>query len=66
MIKLRGISESQSKIVKFEEYYNYLFGGELKKECDKHIIRSIIHEMFLQKVHKSTLTPFDEKICCLT
>ena len=26
--KLKGISKSQSKIIKFEEYYNCLFGGK--------------------------------------
>ena len=26
--KIKGISKSQSKHIKFEEYYNCLFGGE--------------------------------------
>ena len=30
--KLKGISNSQSNIIKFEEYYNCLFGGEYQKE----------------------------------
>ena len=32
--KLKGISKSQSKHIKFEEYYNCLFGGGYQKECD--------------------------------
>ena len=30
-IKIKGISKSQSKHIKFEEYYNCLFGGEYQK-----------------------------------
>ena len=29
--KIKGISKSQSKHIKFEEYYNCLFGGEISK-----------------------------------
>ena len=59
--KLEGTSKSQSKHIKFEEYYNCLFGGELQKECDNYNIRSLNHEMYLQKVRKSTLSLFDDK-----
>ena len=61
--KLKGISKSQSKHIKFEEYYNCLFGGEYQKECDKYIIRSINDEMYLQKSKKSTISIFDDKRC---
>ena len=61
--KLKGISESQSKHKKFEEYYNCLFGGEYRRECDNYIIRSINHQMYLQEVKKSKLTQFDDKRC---
>ena len=61
--KIKGISKSQSKHIKFEEYYNCLLGGEYQKECDNYIIRSINHEMYLQKVRKSTLSIFDDKRC---
>ena len=61
--KLKGISKSQSSHIKFEEYYNCLFGGEYQKECDNYIIRSLNHEMILQKVKKSTLSIFDDKRC---
>ena len=61
--KMKGTSKSQSKHIKFEEYYNCLFGGEYQKECNNYIIRSIIHEMGLQEVKKSTLSIFDDKRC---
>ena len=53
-IKLEGISKGQSKNIKIEEYYNCLFGGEYQQECDNYIIRSINHEMKLQRVKKLT------------
>ena len=61
--KLKSISKSQSKLNKFEEYYNCLFGGEYQRECNIYIIRSIFHEMVLQEIKKSTLSQFDDKRC---
>ena len=61
--KIKGILKSQSKHIKFEEYYNCLFGGEYQRECNNYIIRSINHEMVLQEVKKSTLSLFDDKRC---
>ena len=61
--KLKGISKSQSKDIKFEEIKKCLDGEEYQQECDNYIIRSIIHEMVLQKVKKSTLSNFDDKRC---
>ena len=61
--KIKGNSKSQSKHIKFEEYYNCLFGGEYQRECNIYIIRSINHEMVLQEVRKSTLSIFDDKRC---
>ena len=61
--KIKGISKSQSKHIKFEEYYNCLFGKEYQKECKNYIIRSSNHEMVLQEVKKSTLSIFDDKRC---
>ena len=52
--KLKGISKSQSKHIKFEEYYNCLFGGKYKKECNNYILRSNSHEMHLEGIKKST------------
>ena len=61
--KLKCTSKSQSKNIKFEEYYNCLFGRKCQQECDSYIIRSINHEMYLQRVKKSTLSQFDDKRC---
>ena len=61
--KIKGVSKSQSKHIKFEEYYNCLFGNEYQRECNNYIIRSINHEMVLQEVKKSTLSLFDDKRC---
>ena len=63
--KIKGISISQSKHIKFEEYYNCLFGKENQKECNNYLIRSINHEKVLQEVKKSTLSIFDDKRCYL-
>ena len=61
--KLKGISKSQSRHIKIEDYYNCLFGGEYQKECDKNNICSISHERYLQKLGKATLSFFDDKRC---
>ena len=61
--KLKGISKSQSKNIKCEEYKKCLDGEDYQQECDNSIIRSINHEMVLQKVNKSILSLFDDKRC---
>ena len=61
--KLKGVSKSQSKNIKFEEYKKCLDGEEYQRECNSYIIRSINHEMVLQEVKKSTLSIFDDKRC---
>ena len=61
--KLKGISKSQSKHIKFDEYKKCLDGEEYQRECNIHIIRSINHEMHLQEVKKSTLYILDDKRC---
>ena len=63
--KLKGISKSSSKNNKFEEYYNCLFGEKYKQQCDNYILRSIMHEMNLQKVKRPALSIFDDKRCFL-
>ena len=63
--KLKSISKSQSKNIKFEEYKKCLDGEEYQQECDNYIIRSNNHEMVLRKVKKSTLSIFDDKRCCI-
>ena len=61
--KLKGISKSQSKHNKFEEYKKCLDVKEYQRECNIYIIRSIIHEMHLQEIKKSTLSILDDKRC---
>ena len=61
--KIKGISESQSKHNKIEEYKKCLDGEEYQKECNNYILRSINHEMHLQEIKKSTLSIFDDKRC---
>ena len=50
--KLEDISKSQSKNIKFEEFYKCLFGEKYQQECDSFIIRSNNHEMYPQRVKK--------------
>ena len=59
--KLKGVSKSQSKNINFEEYKNCLDGEDYQQECDNYVIRSINHDMVLQKVRNSTLSIFDDK-----
>ena len=61
--KIKGISKSQSKHIKFEKNYNCLFGGEYQRECNNFILRSINHEVVLQEVKKPTLSFFVDKRC---
>ena len=61
--KLKGVSKSQSKNIKFEEYKKCLDGEEYQRERTDYNIRSINHEMVLQEVKKSTLSIFDDKRC---
>ena len=61
--KLKGISKSQSKKIKFEEYKKCLDGEDYQQECINYIFRSINHEMVLQEVKKSTLSFFDNERC---
>ena len=59
--KLKGVSKSHSKNIKFDEYKKRLDGGEYQKECDIYIIRSLNQDMYLQLVQKSTLSQFDDE-----
>ena len=47
---MKGISKSQSKHIKFEEYKKFLDGEDYQRECNNYVLRSINHEMHLQKV----------------
>ena len=61
--KLKGISKPYSRNIKLEEYKKCLYGEKYQQECVNYILRSINHEMVLQKVRKSTLSIFDDKRC---
>ena len=50
---LKSFSKTQSKHNKFEEFKNCLDGEEYQRECNKWILRSINHEMYLPKVEKN-------------
>ena len=50
--KLKGISKSQSKHIKFAEYKKCLDEKEYHGECNNYIIRPINQEMHLQEVKK--------------
>ena len=62
---LKGVSKSQSKHIKFEEYKKCLDGEEYQTDFDNYIIPSINHERYLQKVNKATLAVFVDKRCYL-
>ena len=59
--KLKGISKSQSKNIKFEEYKICLDGEELENECINYILKSTNHDMYMQGIKKTTLSIFDDK-----
>ena len=59
--KLKGISKSQSKNIKFEEYKICLDGEELENECINYILKSSNHNMYMQGIKKTALSIFDDK-----
>ena len=59
--RLKGISKAQSKDIKFEEYKICLDGEELENECINYILKSINHDMYMQRIKKTTLSVFDDK-----
>ena len=61
--KLKGVSKSQSKNIKFEKYKNCLDGEKYQEECENYVLRSVNHEIYLQQIKKSTLSIFDDKRC---
>ena len=54
---------SYSKNYKFDEYKKCLDEEEYQQEYDNYLFRSRNHEMYLQRVRKSTLSQFDDKRC---
>ena len=59
--KLKGISKSQSKNIKFEEYKICLDGEELENECINYILKSSNHNMYMWGIKKTALSIFDDK-----
>ena len=59
--KLKGISKSQSKNIKFEEYKKCLNGEKFENECINYILKSNKHDMYMQGIKKTTLSIFDDK-----
>ena len=47
--KIKGISKSQSKHIKYEEYYNCLFGGEYQKNVIIMLLDQLIMKWFFKK-----------------
>ena len=45
----------------FIQLFLAAFRKEYQNTCDNYLIRSINHDMFLQKVEKKTLNTLDEK-----
>ena len=45
--KIKSISQSYLKTIKFDEHKNCLDGKDFQKECDKYVIRSLNHEKYL-------------------
>ena len=63
--RLKDVSKSQSNCIKFEEEKNFLDREEFQRECDKSIIRSLNHGMYLQRVKKPALPLFEDERCYL-
>ena len=53
------------KHIKFEQYQNCFDGEENENVCDNYILKSSNREMYLQKIGKTTLSIFDDKMNCL-
>ena len=58
---MKGVSKSQTKYKKFEDYKKKFGWKKYQREFNNYILRSIDHEMYLQEVKKSTLSIFDDK-----
>ena len=59
--ELKGVSKSESKHIKFEEYKVCLDGEKNENVCSNYILKSINLEMFMQEIIKSTLSIFDDE-----
>ena len=59
--KVNAFSKTQTMNNNFVENKLCLDGEESVIECDIYILKSINHDMYLQKIRKSTLSIFDDK-----
>ena len=55
---MKGVSKPYFKNIKFEEYKNCLNKEKYQRECDNFILRSLNHEMYLQKIKKVNIIFF--------
>ena len=46
---IKGVTKSYSKYIKLEDYKQCLDGEKNQEECENYILRSLYHEMYLQK-----------------
>ena len=60
---LKGISKSQSRNIRFEEYKKCLEGEKYQSKCENYFLRSVNHEMHLQKIKKLPFSILDDKRC---
>ena len=58
---LNGISDSQSEIIKFEDFKRCLDGENYQSEEHSYILWSPNHEIYLQKLCNPTLSFFYDK-----
>ena len=56
--KSKELVNVKSKNIKFEEYKKCLDGEKQQEECDNYVLRSVNHEMYLQKLKKIYTEPF--------
>ena len=60
---MKANSKPQSKHIKVEEYKKCSDGELYQQECYKFFLKSIDHELCLQKIGKNSLSIFDYKRC---
>ena len=47
MKEIERFFKKSTKKIKFDEYYNCLYGEQYRKQCNNYVSRSINHEMYL-------------------
>ena len=59
--KLKGICKGYKNEISFDQYYKRLKNKTYDKTCKQYCIRFHDHNMFIQKITKKSLSPFDDK-----